>query len=418
MGERMNVMDATPLSMLQARLETNDKGVPYAHVANALAILAYDPNVAGSIGYNEFEEEPQFRRAPPALNPGDMPAAGPYPRAIRQSDLVAVTAYIQRAHIPRMGSGTVEEAAMAEAERNRFHPVREYLAGLEWDGAQRLDTWLCKAFGAADSPYVRACGAKMLIAAVRRVRQPGVKFDTMPVLEGGQGIGKSRSIRRLFGPAWFTDAMPADLKSKDGAQAVLGIWCIEFAEIEHLIRTDPETMKAFLSRPVERFRPPYGKGFLKRGRECVFIGTTNAVDYLRDGSGNRRIWPIACQHADEDWVAAHRDHLWAEAAAREAAGESIWLEEDAADEAAEAQADRIMEDVWAERMRTWMKDQRGLGLPHVTVARALTEGLGLTAAQMDKRAEMRAALILSREGLMRAVIRVNGRNTKVWRWPD
>ncbi len=411
-------MHMTPLAHLAASLHTTDKGVPHAHLGNILLCLALDPTLSGLVGYNEFEEEPQIRRPPPALTPGDRPAIGPYPRNIRASDIIAITAYIQRVHMAKVVRPVVEEAVRAEAERARFHPVRAWLAGLRWDGKPRIDTWLITAFGATDTPYVRAVGAKILIAAVRRVRQPGCKFDTMPVLEGGQGIGKSRTVRRLFGDEWFTDNMPPDLKSKDGAQAVLGIWCIEFAEIEHLIRTDPETMKAFLSRPVERFRPVYERSIRKRGRECVFIGTTNATDYLRDTTGNRRIWPIATVHADEQWVSDNRDQLWAEAAAREATGEILWLEDDANDEARLAQADRITDDVWAERVRRWLDEQRAGGSAHVTVGRLLADGLGLDARGMDKRAEMRAASILAREGMVRAVNRIEGRNTKVWTWPE
>lgn len=418
MGQGMNVMDMPPLSQLAARLEVNGRGDPYAHEANALAVMALDPSLNGLVGYNEFEEEPQIRRAPPPLNPGDKPAAGPYPRNLRAADILAITAYMQRAHLPRIRKGVVEDAVRAEAERNRFHPVRDWLATLVWDGKPRLDTWLVRALGAEDTPYVRAVGAKTLIAAVRRVRAPGCKFDTMPVLEGGQGIGKSRTIRRLFGSHWFTDTMPPDLKSKDGAQAVLGIWCIEFAEIEHLIRTDPETMKAFLSRPVERFRPVWERSVLKRGRECVFIGTTNATDYLRDTTGNRRIWPVACTFADEEWIGEVRDQIWAEAAEREAAGEVVWLEEDAKVEAVQLQADRIMEDVWGEQVRAWLDERRQSGAIHITVPALLKDGLGIKAERMDKREEMRAARILAREGLVRVTVRDGKKTKKVWVWPD
>lgn len=415
----MNAIGGSPISMLAARLETNDKGVPYPHLANALAVLALDPIVAGMLGYNEFEEEPQIRRPPPAINPGDPPAAGPYPRNLRAADVIAIAAYTQRAHLPRVTLPIVEAAVRAEAERSRFHPVRDWLDGLRWDGLERLDTWLVSAFGAEDTPYTRAVGAKTLIAAVRRVRKPGCKFDTMPILEGGQGIGKSRTVRRLFGDEWFTDTLPADLKAKDGAQAVLGIWCIEFAEIEHLVRTDTETMKAFLSRPVERYRPVYERAMRKRGRECVFIGTTNATDYLRDTTGNRRFWPIATQHADEDWVQENRDQLWAEAATREAGGEILWLEEDANTEAREAQAERIMEDVWSERVRKWLEEQRSSGAPYITTAGLLADALGLAPRDMNKGAEMRAALILAGEGLKKGVIKLAGRrNKKAWRWPE
>lgn len=404
---------------LADHLERDGKGNVYPHVANALVYLAHDPTLAGLIRYNEFDEEAQTFRPPPRLNQGDPVAPGPYPRPVRQSDIVAITAYIQRAHkAPRMAIKTIDEAIHTDAERRRFHPVREWLAGLRWDGTHRLDTWLCNAFGAPDTPYTQAVGAKMLMAAVRRVRQPGCKFDEMPILEGLQGAGKSRTVRRLFGSDWFTDSMPPDLKSKDSAQAVLGIWCVEFAEIEHLVRTDTETLKAFLSRPTERFRPPYAKSFMKRGRECIFIGTTNATDYLRDTTGNRRFWPIKCEFADEGWVSEHREQLWAEAAMREASGEILWLEEDAKAEAIEAQSERIMEDVWSEKVREWLQQQKGLFERHVTVPKLLADALGLTSAQMDKKAEMRAGLILAKEGMKRDVIKEGNRSRRVWRWPD
>jgi len=420
MGPVVNVMDQTPMSMLAARLELNDKGGVHPHVANALAILAYDPLVAGLVGYNEFAEEPQLLRAPPALNPNDAPAPGPYPRAVRAADIVAVTAYMQRAHAPRFNRQVVEDAIRTEAERSRFHPVREWLSTLRWDGVARIDSWLVKAFGAPDTPYTRAVGAKFLIAAVRRVRKPGCNFDCMPVLEGGQGIGKSRCCRRLFGEDWFTDSMPADLTSKDGNQAVLSVWGIEFAEIEQLLRHDAETMKAFLSRPVERFRPPYERNYMKRGRECVFIGTTNATDYLRDTTGNRRIWPVPCVHADEQWVAQHRDQLWAEAAEREAAGEVLWLEEDAHAEAVEAQADRLVADVWAPRIRKFLGEKRAVFATHVTTAEVLGDGLGFVASQMTKAAEMRAATVLTREGMVKTRGRIErgGKPLWIWRWPE
>ena len=408
-----------PLHALEGRLAKDQRtGQAYPHVANVLVVLAHDPMLAGMVGYNEFEEEPQIRRAPPAINPGDMDAAGPYPRAFRHADVVAITAYIQRAYLARAGQQIVEDGLRTDAERHRFHPVREWLDSLQWDGTRRIDTWICKAFGAPDTDYTRAVSAKILLASVRRVRRPGFKFDEMPVFEGLQGAGKSRTVRRLYGDDWFTDSMPADLTSKDGAQAVLGIWCVEFAEIEHLIRTDPETLKAFLSRPVERFRPPYARAFMKRGRECVFIGTTNASDYLRDTTGNRRIWPIACEWADEDWVKENRDQLWAEASMREASGEILWLEEDAKAEATEMQAERLMEDVWSEKIRAYLKDQRSSFAAHVTIPGVLSMGLGIDAARMDKRAEMRAATVLAREGLIKSTIRENTKTRKIWKWPE
>lgn len=420
MGERMTVVQISRggLAEMSARLLRDAKGFVMPTLGNALLFLALDPTLAGVVGYNEFEEEPQVLRAPPVLNPGDDLAPGPYPRAVRPADCISVTTHIQRAHCPKMALRTVEEAIQAEAERSRFHPVRDWLATLRWDGVPRLDTWACKAFGAVDTPYVRAVAAKTLIAAVRRVREPGCKFDTMPVFEGQQGAGKSRTVRRLFGAEWFTDSMPPDLKSKDGMQALLGVWCIEFAEIEHLIRTDTETIKAFLSRPVERYRPSYGRGSVKRPRQCVFIGTTNATDYLRDTTGNRRIWPIACTHADEQWVAANREQLWAEAAQREASGEVLWLEEDAHTQAVSEQSDRITEDPWSEMIEDWLHENRyGVASADVTIPQLLKDALGLRADKIDKRGEMRVGVVLTRLGWTRVLMRRGGKPVRLWQRP-
>ncbi len=166
----MNVMDMPPLSMLAARLDTDDRGRVLPTLANALAILALDPVVAGRLGYDEFRDQAYLMRSPPVANPGDAEAPGPYPRAWVRSDVALITAYLQRAHCGRLRREVVEDAMEAEAARNRFHPVREYLAGLAWDGTQRIDYWLASAFGAAQNPYTAAIGARFLIAAVRRAR--------------------------------------------------------------------------------------------------------------------------------------------------------------------------------------------------------------------------------------------------------
>lgn len=416
MGARVNLMfsKAGSLAELHDRLATNDKGAAIPNLANAMLILACDPNLAGLLGHDDFETDGRLLRSPPAANPHDPDLPGPYPREWGTPDVAAVTAYIQRAYCSGMKFLTVEQAFHAEAARNRYHPVRDWLAGLRWDGTARLDTWMAAVFGAPDTAYVKAVSAKTLIAAVRRVRQPGCKFDTMPVLEGGQGIGKSRCVRRLFGP-WFTDTMPPDLKSKDGSQALLGAWGIEFAEIEHLIRQEVETIKAFLSRPVERYRPSYGRGFVKRPRQCVFIGTTNSTDYLRDPTGNRRIWPVPCTKADEGWLLANRVQLWAEAADREAAGEALWIEAaDAQAGAAAAQDERVSEDVWTTRILDWLAER---GPFAVTVPAILSGPLSIEPARQGKREEMRVAAILTRAGWTRALKREGKKPVRLWEPP-
>jgi putative DNA primase/helicase len=382
-------------------------------VGNAMMILANDPELVGALAYNSFTGAPLLMRAVP-VGEDDPLLPGPYPRVWEGSDATLVHAYIQRRWCSRIGRETIENAMAAEAALRQFHPVRDWLAGLVWDGTPRIDTWLVTAFGAADTPFHQAVGAKVLIAAVRRIIRPGCKFDQMMVLEGPQGIGKSRALRALFGDDWFSDAIPADLTSKDAAMALLGVWGLEFAEIEHLIRTEVETIKAFLSRSVDRYRPPYGRNYVERPRQGIAIGTTNADDYLRDVTGNRRIWPIKCLKAEPEWVGEMRDQLWAEATIREAEGEPIWLDEEGTQIAAEeAASDRMSEDVWQSAIISWLT-----GRTQVSCADVLEHALKMPTEKMTKAADMRATAVLRTLGWLRTLARVNGKPSRIWRHPS
>ena len=196
---------------------------------------------------------------------------GPYPRPWGRADVSLIQSYIQRVWTHQAGREDTKSAMLTVASANRCHPPRDWLNGLAWDGRARLDLWLAHCFGADDTPFCRAAAAKILIAAARRVRQPGCKFDHMLILEGDQDLGKSTCLRRLAGDDWFTDSLPASIESKDMAIALQGIWIAEFAEIEQVIRTEVEVIKAFLTKPSDRFRPPYGKSDLTFPRQCVFF---------------------------------------------------------------------------------------------------------------------------------------------------
>lgn len=393
-----------------SRLLRGEKGI-LPTVSNVMMILANDPALANMLAYDAFTHQPLLMRAAPVSEEGSPPLPGPYPRQWETADVTLIHAYLQRVWSPSIARETAENAMITEATVRQFHPVRAWLKSLVWDRKPRINNWLMAAFDCEPTAFHRAAGAKVLIAAVRRVMQPGCKFDQMLVLEGAQGIGKSRALRALTGDSWFSDAIPSDLTSKDAAMALVGVWILEFAEIEHLIRTEVETIKAFLSRAVDRFRPPYGKNYIERPRQGIAIGTTNSDDYLRDSTGNRRIWPIKCRAADPEWVALNRDQLWAEAVVREESGEPIWLDDDnTRAQATDAAAERMAEDVWQEKIREWL-----ISRSETTSADVLSHALGMSAEKMTRAADMRVGATLRVLGWTRAVTKQYGKSKRVWR---
>lgn len=239
------------------------------------------------------------------------------------------------------------------AVAHRFHPVRDYLDGLRWDGVPRLDTWLTDYAGAEDNDYTRAVGAIVLVAACRRVRQPGCKFDEMLVLESPtQGTDKSTALNALaVRDEWFTDHMPLNrVEPKVFIEATQGRWIIEAADLSGMNKAEVNQLKSVLSRRIDKDRMAYGRMTIEWQRQCVIIGTTNSEEYLKDQTGNRRFWPVRIVKIDVAALLAERDQLWAEAAQREARGESIRLAPSLWPEAGEAQAERTTRDPFLDEL--------------------------------------------------------------------
>jgi predicted P-loop ATPase len=392
-------------------LAKSDRGVTLGSVSNIVLILERDPVLSGMCAFNEFTNATVLLKAPPPMSDDARDIPGPYPRPWTGADITHTQFYVQRIYTQQAKATDVDAAMTAVAAANRFHPVRDWLGSLKWDGEKRLDRWLVDAFGVPDDSYHSDVGVSFLLAAVRRVRQPGCKFDHMPVLEGAQGMGKSTAVKTLFGPEWFTDSLPAALESRDAALGLQGVWVAEFGEIEQIIRTEVEVIKAFLSRAVDRFRAPYGRSFLEYPRQSVMIGTTNEGDYLRDATGNRRFWPIRCTKADAEWLQANREQVWAEAACREASGEDHWLTETTAiNDAQKIQSRRMQEDVWEDLVISKIGD-----LKYVTSAQIMTEFLFIPVERQDRRVQMRVAGIMKRRGWVNRVERKSVGTERRWR---
>jgi len=240
------------------------------------------------------------------------------------------------------------DAVNAVCIANTYHPVRDYLRGLEWDGEPRLERWMTFYLGAEDTALNRAFGSLVLISAVRRIREPGVKFDNILVLEGPQGSGKSTAIQILAGAENFSDQDILTLDAKAQMEAIEGVWIFEISELQGIRRTDTSKVKAFASRAVDRGRPAYGRFRENRPRQTIFIGTTNDDRYLQDPTGNRRFWPVRTGTIDLQALRRDRDQLWAEAAQHEARGLPITLPKDLWEAAREAQEARMEEEPWVD----------------------------------------------------------------------
>ncbi len=244
------------------------------------------------------------------------------------------------------------------AYQHKFNPIIEYLDVLEWDGVARVDRLFSTYFECDDSDYTRAVSRCFMVGAVRRQRQPGCKFDTMPVLKGPQGYYKSTALRVLFGDEWFSDADLGSLRDKDVAMKLRGIWLQEFAEIGSLTRADADTMKAFLSRAVDRQRDPYDRMLSEVPRRSVCAATVNESGYLKDVTGGRRFWPLELRSPiDVSKLARDRDHLWAEAATLEARGEPLTLPEAIWPIAAELQKGETADNPWEDTIADFLEQR-------------------------------------------------------------
>ncbi len=251
-----------------------------------------------------------------------------------------------------------EDVLTDVAHQNRFHPVRDWLDSVEWDGRPRIDDWLVHYGGAENTKFNRAVGRCFLVAGVRRVRRPGCKFDTMLVLEGPQGRNKSQAAEALaMKRHWFTDGLSLDADPKVVIEQTRGSWIIEFAELTGMHTRGLERIKAFLSRNVDKARAAYGRRAQTVARQFVGIGTTNDRQYLR--KDERRLWPVMIHRFNLEALRRDVPQLWAEAAHYEAENEEITLQEDLWGDATAARVERIIADPIEELLADAFGDRSG-----------------------------------------------------------
>ena len=302
----------------KAQMESEMPGSLKPASANVILILSHDTRWAGVLGWDEFAIRLSKRKNPPWHE--SQVGADSGPGEWSQSDDQRLIAWLELEYGISVSIRSVGACAAVVAKRSPFHLVKEYLTSLKWDGVPRLATWLHEYLGAEQSRYTELVGTYWAVSAVARIFKPGCKVDTTMVLEGGQGLGKGRSLR-VLGGEWFADS-DIDLRSKDKYQQVQGVWIYEMSELAGLDKHDDSLVKAFLSSQTDRYRAPYDSVARDWPRSVCFGGSVNPDrdkngTYLKDPTGGRRYWPCKCfvtrSTADVDGLALVRDQLWAEA---------------------------------------------------------------------------------------------------------
>lgn len=259
------------------------------------------------------------------------------------------------AHLPHCSDTLAYQAIETVAYEHCFHPIREYLRGIKWDGTPRVRTVFTDCFGTEDTEYTRKVAEIFFVSGVKRIFEPGCKADYVTILEGEEGLLKSTFFSILAGD-YFTDGMGGNVESKDAMQHLRAKWIVEFAELTTVKRSEVEGMKAFVTRQVEKYRPAYGRLEVTEPRQCIFGGTTNEVGYLKSTTGNRRMLPIATyKRLDVDWFKSIRDQLWAEAMRMYKDGVQNWPDPEFEKKWMKPQQEaRTIEDPWVDLLATWL----------------------------------------------------------------
>lgn len=334
-----------------------------------------------------------------------------YPRPWNDNDITGCKTLLE-SHFLKPSKETVNDVAVFIARLNKFHPIRDYLNSVQWDGVSRLPSLLPRYFGAENDHYTQAIGTRFMIGAVARVMKPGCKNDTMLILEGPQGARKSSALETLCGKQWFTDQLPDITNTKEVGIQLLGKWIIEIAELSAFSRAESNRIKSSVSSSVDRYRAPYGKVSADHPRQCVFAGSTNDEHYLRDQTGNRRYWPAIVGRIDIAALKADRDQLWAEARVRYELGEQWWLTETETHLAENEQEDRRETDPWEGRVQDYVSSLNG----DLTTPNAVAVHLNIRLPDLNTVMFKRIAHCLRAAGYARKRYREIPGGPQIWKY--
>lgn len=375
-------------------LSMTDKGALRMNLDNVVRVLEADPNIKGHIWYDEFLDAIMTDRQ------GE-------PRKWRDDDDIWLQLYAQR-HIGlhQVGLGTCHDAAKMAALHDTRNECRNWLNDLQWDGTERLAHMLSDGFGTQQDAYTQAVGRCWMVSIVARVMRPGCKVDTVPVLEGVQGAGKSTALA-ILGGKWFVECHES-VMTKDFFGVLTGHMLVEISEMHSFTRAEVARIKGIISCQVDRYRKAYGRHTEDHPRHTVLVCTTNRDDWQKDETGARRFWPFLCNEINKDWLTVNRDQLFAEAVARFNRGEA-WHDVPVAEQQAQVEQRRDV-DSWEPQVEEWLT-----GRSRVLIGQLLDDCFGIEPAKQDMMLQKRASRILRSLGWGNKPLRGDdGKQRKYW----
>lgn len=389
---------------------------------NVMVLTEADNDIKDCLIYNIFADDVFFVKCPPWENPRTFSV-----HPLREDEILNYRCWVDTRGLV-VGKNDATDILISIARRNTKNPPKEYFERLVYDKKPRLDTWLAYYLGAEEqnAQYLQMVGSKWMIAAVKRIYEPGAKFDNVLILEGDQYIGKSRALERLAtinDSRYFTDE-GVDFRgnNKDSLLKLQGKLIFEMPELASFRKAETDEIKAFITRSVDEYRPPYARKSAPRPRMFVMAGSVNPIaGYLTDPTGNRRYWPVRCgRRIDLDALEADKEQLWAEAVYRYKQREQIWLEPKEHDLAKLEQQERVIDDIMAEKitqkahdicMNKWPTKDFFLG--------ELVEALNIPIAQMDGKMRLRITDCLVSNGWIEYKPRERGgKQKRKWKQKD
>jgi len=390
--------DVVPLNAWRGRLQVGSKGEKKT-LYNLMTYLRNLPSLGTAIRLNEMTGNTEWRGIP-----------------ICDTDYVDIQIIIEQAGF-QPNKNDIPTAVARLGIDNGYHPVRDYLNSLKWDGVTRLDRFLPILFGTPDTEYEQMIGPKWMIGAVARIYEPGCKMDNMLVLEGPQNLGKSTALRVLFGADNFTEMVNELRDHKRFVEQIQGKWVVEFAELSSIRRADVDLVKAIITMQTDKVRPSYGRHTVETPRQCVLAASVNPksdTGYLSDPTGNRRYWPVTCTRIDMEKLTRKRDQLWAEAVERYRDKERWWLNEHDSVLAGAEQVERVSIDPWQDHVGETIV--RGMSYTSVQI---LTNIIKIPLDRQDGFTKTRIATVMSGLGWVQKTPKMrqddgSRKTTRVW----